>query len=345
MPHTSHRKKQSQRNKRAEVQDESGWTRVTNTSTSQREPRAIPLPNSHIHLHDGRTGGVTEEREEEEDDSTTEHRISTSIPESTPYPGATLQKLERRYKELEKTWVTSRTWLELQDVLRNKIDGEILKEVDRCVVFGTGSFCGHIQGWIERFDTSILQLVAFVKVLECIESITGRRPLAFSQEPVYNDLDVEFLRGLEIERVNSPIGFGTLTERSLIYAPAAELDVELKALAADPAVAMVTGKLDFFWRNDRGEACTDRILVARKEKEWDEDVQPDDLVLIHELAETDDRRSRNGDRIEKGLSVLEEFKKDKDVYLLPELDFKDQPFHSLYVYARRLTEDQIITSA
>jgi hypothetical protein len=146
MPHTSHRKKQ-QRSKRTEILDENGWTRVSTVNPTRRTTRS----------------SLTRNAIERRADS---HSVDYSI--SKPYDGATVEKVEQQYRNVEKKWLTSSSWVKLEDVLRNKIDSKVLQGIDVCTVLGTGSYCGHVDGWIERFDVSLYQLAAFKAMVDII---------------------------------------------------------------------------------------------------------------------------------------------------------------------------------
>lgn len=128
MPHTSHRKKKSV-HKRVEVTDEDGWTRVTSTNAQRRAPRSAA------------TSAIKE----------------GLAYESPPEKGTTVEKIRARYNEIETQWQSSDACRSLVVCLQHRVPTEAL-QVDRCIIFGSGSFCGLRQGWIKGDTASLCQL-------------------------------------------------------------------------------------------------------------------------------------------------------------------------------------------
>jgi len=143
MPHTSRRKRNTP-TKRVEVTDDNGWTRVTTTNQERRRPTAIE--NSAILLQAQECGWKT-----------------------TPEKGATVEKLKQDYKRVQTQWIESDSCKALVALMQDKVLPEDA-EWDRCLIFGSGSFCGLRQGWILRKHTSMCQLA----VLQTLQSTIGK---------------------------------------------------------------------------------------------------------------------------------------------------------------------------
>ena len=143
MPHTSRRKRNTP-TKRVEVTDDNGWTRVTTTNQERRRPTAIE--NSAILLQAQECGWKT-----------------------TPEKGATVKKLKQDYKRVQTQWIESDSCKALVALMQDKVLPEDT-EWDRCLIFGSGSFCGLRQGWILRKHTSMCQLA----VLQTLQSTIGK---------------------------------------------------------------------------------------------------------------------------------------------------------------------------
>lgn len=154
----------------------------------------------------------------------------------------------------------------------------------------------------------------------------GQPVRAFAQDPAYNDIDVEFLRSLDVTDVAHPDGFGLITQKSLVYTPGAEMQVEMEVLGRQPAI-LLTGKLDWYWRNDKGQACTDRV-VAR-----DSTICSDNGDVAGQPSIRDQKEdSIEVRRFEEECRVFEAFLGVKQSVGLPRLDYKDDPFYNQYLY-------------
>lgn len=147
MPHTSRRKKHVP-TKRLEVTDDDGWTRVTTNNRERRGLRAI--------------GNVSSG--------------SGSFWQTTPEEGASAEKIRQEYERTQEQWKASDSCRALVSLLQEKVLPENV-EIDRCFIFGSGSFCGLRQGWISRKHSALCQLA----VLKSIRGTIGesrRRSIA-----------------------------------------------------------------------------------------------------------------------------------------------------------------------
>jgi len=143
MPHTSRRKKHAPP-KRLEVTDDDGWTRVTTTNPPRRGPRAI-----------GSSGRLL---------SSQENSLRTLAEK-----GATAEKIRQEYEKVQEQWKASDSCKALVSLLQDKVLPENL-EIDSCLIFGSGSFCGLRHGWISRKHSAMCQLA----ILRSMQSTMGQ---------------------------------------------------------------------------------------------------------------------------------------------------------------------------
>jgi hypothetical protein len=155
---------------------------------------------------------------------------------------------------------------------------------------------------------------------------------AHAQDPAYNDIDTEFLKSMGIEVVQTPRGFELLTSKSLVYTPTAELHVELQTLGARPAIRLGS-KLDFYWRNEKGLACTNRIAlqdtegISRSEPGEGEGEQQARITGIYATVEEQCR-------------CFETFLRDRESASVPRFDIKDaSPLRDQHLYWLKSLED------
>lgn len=136
----------------------------------------------------------------------------------------------------------------------------------------------------------------------------------------------------------TPSGFDLVTSKSLAYTPGAEYQVEMEVIKREPAV-LLTSKLNWWWRNEKGLACTNRTIVPVDER-W---------TSLHQIAASEEgslphevQRLRHdvvGDGLESDCRVLEDFTRTKQEAKLPSLDFRDNPFNDQHLYWSKPQED------
>lgn len=202
MPHTSRGKKKFERSKRQEVVAEDGWTRVVNST-------AKGLGNLNL-LSSSQTAKC--------DTAQTDNTITkTDIP-----PDATLKKLVERLSRLDEQWLGSESYEAAVATFFEHLEEE--KKITKCIFLGSGTFCGYRSGWIGRHDVALLQLAVFLSQVEAIVKVQELKPLCYAQEPLYNSMDLEFLKqqGYEIEVLEHPAGLDMIDEATFVYAPGVE---------------------------------------------------------------------------------------------------------------------------
>lgn len=123
-----------------------------------------------------------------------------------------------------------------------------------------------------------------------------------------------------------------LTSKSLAYTPTAELHVELQTLNARPDIRLGS-KLDFYWRNENGLACTNRIRSREIEAVKTSDAIP----------EGDEQQARTTGMfttVEEECLCFETFLQDREQASVPGFDIKDtSPFRDQHLYWLRSLED------
>src|SRR5436853_785699 len=143
MPHTSHHKKKRARSKRQEVVGDDGWTRIITTTSANK-----PLPDGPLIPRP-------------------EAATAIAAPE-----GLALSDIHAKYIEMEAKWKASESWTCVaNNILKTPRGGVIIgsdTRIDACVLFGSGSFTGLRDGWINRTHVALCQLAAFKAVVDLL---------------------------------------------------------------------------------------------------------------------------------------------------------------------------------
>lgn len=325
MPHTSHKKKAS--NCKREQVDQDGWTRVTHKpKPSRTEALWLTKPdNSHstepARLFDPFSNVSVLTAKPENTSKIPSHYVDPD--KSLVPPGMTLDHLKTEFSKTEDKWLTSDSWNVVRDTIEKYVLDEVRvdHQIKSCVLLGTGTMCGIKDGWITRHEVAILQTVVFKSIVDAIyqfQSVDHHTyPVCYAQDPVYNNLDTEFLAKLNIQTVNDPKAFEKITTNSFVYAPGAELAVDMRTIFRKPAL-FLTSELDWYWRNEKGVATTDRIRHGGLDLSAPiEDFANDPLL---------------GYQNENNCRILEEFKANHESIKIPNFDAKDYPFYQQYLY-------------
>ena len=146
MPHTNRRKKNTPA-KRLEVTDDDGWTTVTTTNQMYWKRRPKPT-----------FVGILSSEEAE------------SFWKSTPEKGATIDKVTLKWEKAQEQWKASESCRTLLSLLQERVLREDV-EVDRCFIFGSGSFCGSAVAYVHRNHVALHQLA----VIKSIQSTIGEQ--------------------------------------------------------------------------------------------------------------------------------------------------------------------------
>ena len=106
------------------------------------------------------------------------------------------------------------------------------------------------------------------------------------------------------------------------------MHVDLEVLKKRPAV-LLSGKLDWYWRNNKGEACTSRSRDDKSERLGDQ-IERDASEAPH--GEKDDRRMTNDAGLEVECQILESFRNRRQEARLTDFDYKGDPFREQFLY-------------
>jgi hypothetical protein len=93
----------------------------------------------------------------------------------------TQSEILAKYVDMEKKWKASESWKSMENTLKTRTIGPDTK-IDVCVLFGSGTFAGLVQGWINRAHVAMCQLAAFKAVVDVIGKFaTNMKVLAHSR--------------------------------------------------------------------------------------------------------------------------------------------------------------------
>ncbi|KAH0846060.1 hypothetical protein FOPE_12312 [Fonsecaea pedrosoi] len=253
MPHTSRKKKNPHSNKRREIVDQDGWTRIT---TSSSTPLTV-APQDQTQSESGQV-------------STSSVAVGASLPLPMPASqGSSLESMRAQFAKIETRWQDTDLCRSVEQMLRERIlttgGGEYY--IANCALFGTGSFCGDAVHWVDRHESAYFQLAAFRTVVRTIERLQGHVPQAYAQEPYYNDLDVLFLASLDVTKVDHPKGFELLDQNSFVYSPAAEQEVESQIVSRAPRI--------WLHRSFDHSLQGDKESISRFKRDYEQAVLPE----------------------------------------------------------------------
>src|SRR2546423_202553 len=123
--------KKASRGKQQQVVGDDGWTRVTS-----KKYIAHPCPSSDIQQHEAPDG-------------------------------LTQSEVLAKWTDIQKRWKTSESWKSMESTLKTRVIGPDTR-IDACVLFGSGTFTGLRQGWINRSRVAMYQLAAFKSVVDLV---------------------------------------------------------------------------------------------------------------------------------------------------------------------------------
>lgn len=150
--------------------------------------------------------------------------------------------------------------------------------------------------------------------MTCTGETLGQMPQAMAQEPAYNDLDIEFLRTLDVEVAETPQGFEQVTQKSLVYTPCSEGHVLRQVLEGKPAILL--GKsVDWYARESRD------MQPVRAEEE----------LMQANGQDRDNRRDKHDLRDEN--DIFKTYRRGSNAVRLPDFAYRDRhPFRDEYLY-------------
>jgi hypothetical protein len=158
MPHTSRKKKPSQRPKRIEVEDEDGWTHVGLSDAFKR------LQNKPVV-----TGAGYNPSDPAPENPYNERTLITGTCEIVP--GTSLESVKSALKKYENQWLASPAYKALEVSLKQCYRAD--REVKHAIIFGSSTMTGTVGGWIMRHDVALTQMAVFRSAV----AILGNLPL------------------------------------------------------------------------------------------------------------------------------------------------------------------------
>ncbi len=161
MPHTSHNSLPRKR----EIAGEDGWTRII---SPKRNNKTSKLSTRDANISTTPYAPIQTDR-------------TTSGTEKTRIIGdrlLTVEQVNTRFEKNEKIWLQSGSWSVLKEVLQTYLSKS--RPVRRCIIFGSGSFCGYRHNWIERWDVGFIQLAVFKAVADTVGKLASRNELGLA---------------------------------------------------------------------------------------------------------------------------------------------------------------------
>ncbi|KAK5213910.1 hypothetical protein LTR47_009047 [Exophiala xenobiotica] len=375
MPHTSRSKKKNNNapiQKRKEVLDEDGWTRITSSShhptASRRTTTATRESESAAGSDEPRivfTWGIDGDDEDGQKDRLVTKTIyaSPSRPMS-PAQGTTLEKMEAQYKKIAAKFVETEYHAALRDVLARIVGAPPqnaakspssggaasadrtarTEKIETCVLFGSGSLSGDSVHWIDRHETAYYQVAAFKKAVEIITSAQGgHRPVCYAQEPDYNSADIGLLEMLGIKVVTHPEGFDVLRQHGRAGAKGKEDGDESGSGSG-------SGKLKVKAGGKGGNTTFAYSPAAELEVEYQIMYHNPTIWLHRSLDHLAFRQSRpltsgnetfTKDEMEINVAMTDKFTQSRNYTKLPDVDhLKNFPFHGSVLWWSKDFEDE-----
>jgi hypothetical protein len=373
MPHTSRSKKKNNNapiQKRKEVLDEDGWTRITSsshrTTASRRTTSATWESQSAAGSDEPRivfTWGIDGDDEDVQKDRLVTKTIyaSPSRPMS-PAQGTILEKMEAQYKKIAAKFVETEYHAALRDVLVRIVGGaqktakspssggaasadrmERTEKIETCVLYGSGSLSGDSVHWIDRHETAYYQVAAFKAAVEIITSAQGgHRPVCYAQEPDYNSADIGLLEMLGIKVVTHPEGFEALSQHGRAGAKGKENgDENGSGSGKSNAKAGGKGGNSTFAYSPAAELEVEYQIMYHTPTIWLHR-SLDHLAFRQSRPLTSGNENFTKDEMEINMAMTDKFTQSRNYTKLPDVEhLKNFPFHgSVLWWSKDFEDDQ-----
>lgn len=190
--------------------DEEAWTFVTSKRSRQSKKRAPPVAGALSH---------------------------NSTPARTT-PNLSVGDIQTDYKKFSQQWDDSKCCRRLQEIIQSK---KCSCQPTKAVCLGNGSFDPEDGSWQTR-RRSHIQLAAFVTLVKSFENGSENKIRCIFQDPCFTASDIEFLKSLGHEIVDSPGGFEAVSDDSIVFGIHLYRDIYTAAIEkAIPAVFIGTG--------------------------------------------------------------------------------------------------------
>ncbi|OCK85258.1 hypothetical protein K432DRAFT_421950 [Lepidopterella palustris CBS 459.81] len=222
--------------KRVQMPQEDGWTMVTHTSG-----RRSGLNQSKDFSHPQRIADFAEEVDQLRNrglpraEFDAEHKRLRKewgyyVPTETK-EGLTVTKLVEEYNQMKKRWDETHFAVELRLMILDKAPWN----VGEAIAFGTGSFCIDSEN---RFR-SLWQLVLFMHVIKYL-SRDGSTIALYAQEPLFHELDEQFLRELNVSVLHGDAA-SYIKPTSFVYSPFMDWSILLPKILKDKDPMLYVG--------------------------------------------------------------------------------------------------------
>ena len=175
------------------------------------------------------------------------HLVEVAVPKS----GYDIPYMKERYENAKEEWRTfkdaklrgevfKKEWTALKEANPNQV------QPDQVICTGIGTFSMYSEQY--PHCNSYLQLAdleMFVKILsELSDTLKNKKINIFMQDPSFNELDKEFLRGQSFEIIEHPEAFNKMTATTFFYAPGNHDDVVYHAFRVAEPTLFIGDDLD-----------------------------------------------------------------------------------------------------
>ncbi len=224
-------------------------------------------------------------------------QLTASLPNRV-VKNLTSEKLLADFKTLQERWDDTALACQIEELTRKRN-----WDIKHAVCIGIGSFS---RDWAHRWR-SLWQLVLFIAVIHGLErpdqeGATKHKIEIWAQDPAFTDLDIEFLRHLDVQVTESGIEAHILTS-SFVYSPFVDWFLLLPT---------------FLCCNSSPERRNDPTLYIGNEI-------LDDYTLY---AQTEKKRERLNECNELGKAFLQK----REMIKLKEFDLHAQALNGMVVY-------------
>ncbi|KAH7308718.1 hypothetical protein B0I35DRAFT_483239 [Stachybotrys elegans] len=166
------------------------------------------------------------------------HLSKQPLDEDGVNPPRSPSDIEAEYRKIRSQWEQTSCYSQLCQLVAANADSA--RCLSHAVCLGIGTFDPPDGGWESKRRTFI-QLTAFLVMVEEIERITKASITCYFQEPIFSQSDIDFIRNLGHQVVDSPDGFGKVDSHSLLFGVHLYRPIYVSALHTLPAIFVGTG--------------------------------------------------------------------------------------------------------
>ncbi|KAK7974364.1 hypothetical protein PG989_016212 [Apiospora arundinis] len=150
----------------------------------------------------------------------------------------TVAEIKTDYKKIREQWLSTSCCDNLKKLIISKITDGV---PSTAVCLGIGSFDPPDGSWQVKRRTHA-QLAAFQTVVDIFKQHAGAPIRCVFQEPYFTPADVDFLKGMDYEIVDSPDGYKSVDKDTFLYGIHMYKDTYSDAIASHiPAIFIGTG--------------------------------------------------------------------------------------------------------